>query len=86
MENLPMYILILLLLAFFLMTVKESFSSSGMTISDEYCHKLANVYYKPTDNNPSCRDKYNEKICGHSRRNNIDFRTGNYFTENGVLV
>lgn len=87
MKNLPICLLILALIAIFLfMSVRESFSSSGLSMSDDYCTKIADVYYKPTDNNPEHRCDYKKRICGKLRRNQIDPETGNYYTENGVLV
>ena len=87
MKNLPICVLIVLLVILGLaMTFKENFSTSGMTISDDYCTKLADVYFDPQNTNQEYRNKYNEKICGNARRNTIYPRTGNYFTENGVLV
>ncbi len=61
---------------------KEGFSSSGLTMSNEECDKLANVYYKPGESGFDCK----RRICAKNRRNSVDFVTGNYFTENGVLV
>lgn len=65
---------------------REKFSASGMAVSDEYCRKLADVYYRPKIRDIECRDDYFERICGKKRRNTIDFRTGNYFTQSGILV
>ena len=87
MKNLPICVLIVLLIVFGLMlTLRENFSTSGMTISDDYCGKLASVYFDPRNTNQEYRNLYEGKICGNVRRKTIDPRTGNYFTENGVLV
>jgi hypothetical protein len=64
----------------------EGFSKSGMSLSDNDCRELAEVYYKPWENNPKCRDNYKQRICGHQRRDTIDVNTGNYFTNNGILI
>ena len=55
----------------------ERFSTSGLGISDRYCDKLGTIYQKG-DNM--------ERICGYKRRNIIDYSTGNYYTEGGILV
>ncbi|QKF93678.1 hypothetical protein QKU48_gp0220 [Fadolivirus algeromassiliense] len=87
MKNLPICLLITIVAVLFLfMAVRENFSVSGMTISDDYCTKIADVYYKPKDNNGECRSNYRARICGRQRREGIDPRTGNYYTENGVLI
>ena len=87
MKNLPICVLIALLVVLGLvMTLRENFSTSGMTISDDYCAKLADVYFDPKNANQEYRNMYDKKICGDIRRKTIDPRTGNYFTENGVLV
>lgn len=87
MKNLPICILIVLLIALGLMlTVRENFSTSGMTISDDYCTKLADIYFDPQNTNAAYRNYYGEQICGDVRRNTIDPRTGNYYAENGVLI
>jgi hypothetical protein len=64
----------------------ELFSASGLSLSDEDCRKLVDVYYKPTENSPECRDNYMMRICGKQRRSTIDPRTGNYYTQYGVLI
>jgi len=86
-ENLPLSLLILILIIVFLfMTFKEGFSSSGMTISDIDCMKLADVYYDPMINDPDYRIDARKRICGCQRRNTIDFGTGNFYTHNGSLL
>lgn len=80
-------IIILLVLAmFFMVPMNESFSHSGLTMSDDYCRKLAYVYNRPHIKDLECRRDFSDRICGGIRRRTIDSRTGNYFTENGVLV
>ena len=87
MQNLPICILIvvLVLVGFVLMT-RENFSTSGLAISNDYCNKLVDVYYDPTDADAKRRADYRERICGMQRRNTIDMETGNYYTQNGILV
>ena len=85
----PQLLIIILLigvLLYFLMNNSEKFSTSGMTFSDKYCTKLANVYLHPKMTDERCRNMYGEKLCGMKRRNTIDMRTGNYYTDGGVLV
>jgi len=64
----------------------ENFSVSGLSISDDECHKLSSIYYKPCMNDPDCRLNGTKRICGRCRRNLIDYRTGNYYTNNGELI
>jgi hypothetical protein len=82
----PLLVLVLLIVVLYLFKNKEPFSTSGLTISDRYCTKLADVYHRPEVNCPHCRDCYRKKICGKCRRHTINFNTGNYFTEGGELV
>ncbi len=85
--NLPLLGLVLLfVILYFMVSKNEGFSDSGLAISDRYCTALADVYYRPSVKNPVCRDNYRERICGKARRNMVDFRTGNYYTENGQLL
>ena len=81
MENLPTWVTIigitLIVLFGLIYASRESFSSSGLTMSNEDCHKLTNVYMNP-DN-----EKY---VCGHKRRETIDSKFGNYYTVNGILI
>lgn len=87
MRNLPIIIILVLLVVLYLVVpARESFSQSGLSLSDADCMKLAEVYYRPTVHDPACRSNYNQRICGPQRRSTIDFRTGNYFTENGHLI
>lgn len=87
MQNLPLCILIVALIFIgFVLATKEHFSSSGLTLSNDYCNNLADVYYNPTDVNEERRRLYRERICGSQRRNTIDMTTGNYFTQDGVLI
>lgn len=87
MKNLPIIIiLVILVILYFTIPAKEKFSQSGLSLSDADCMKLAEVYYRPTMKDPECRSEYNGRICGKQRRSTIDYRTGNYFTENGHLI
>lgn len=87
MKNLPIIIgiavIILLVVTF---SWRENFSTSGLAISDRYCAKLAQVYHKPMLQDEEARADYENRICGKERRCTIDNQTGNYFTQNGVLV
>lgn len=65
---------------------KEKFSTSGMAVPDPYCDKLVATYYRPKNNDDNCRDQWGRRICGEKRRNTIDYKTGNYFMHNGMLV
>ena len=86
-ENLPICLLVFALMALCIFfTFRESFSTSGMTISDDYCGRLTDIYYDPANRDPKCRHNARNRICGHERRNTIDYKTGNYYTENGVLI
>lgn len=58
--------------------MKEKFSSSGMSLSDEECKKLAEVYNRPDIEGQTCRDNYEKRICGKDRKGMIDRETGNY--------
>ena len=87
MKNLPVLILLAFVALMFLcMPKNEQFSTSGLNMSDRYCQKMADVYYKPKDNNVDCRHNYRKRICGKQRRHTIDTKTGNYFMDHGVLV
>jgi hypothetical protein len=86
-EYLPIIVAILLFFVLYYSVQKhENFSKSGMSISDRKCMELADVYYKPTDNNPKNRNQYRREICSPLRRKTVNFPTGNYFTEHGELV
>jgi len=86
-DYLPIIVAILLFFVLYYSTLKrENFSKSGMSISDPKCMELADVYYKPQDNNPTNRSLYRKEICGPQRRKTVNFPTGNYFTEHGELV
>jgi hypothetical protein len=94
MNNLPILILVgLLVLSYFwnpfIKSVNgqnEKFATSGLAISDRYCDKLVSVYNRPKIVNPELRKIYGKRICGNRRHNTVDYRTGNYFTENGTLI
>ena len=83
---LPIIVAIILFFALYYSTKQEHFSKSGMSISDLKCMELADVYYRPQDNDPIRRNIYRRKICSPLRRVTVDFPTGNYFTEDGELV
>lgn len=86
-DYLPIIVAILLFFVLYYSTSKrEKFSKSGMAISDRKCMELADVYYRPQDNDPNNRNQYRREICSPQRRETINFPTGNYFTEHGELV
>jgi len=81
-KSLSVFLLVLILIGtIFFISIKESFSSSGLSMSNEYCNKLVDIYY-----NPMHRKKANNKICDCCRKYMIDYETGNYFTENNYLI
>jgi len=87
MKNLPILILVaLFVILCFLAPRSESFSDSGLAISNDYCRQLTDVYYRPGVNDPKCRKNYRKRICGKQRRSSIDPWTGNYFTYYGQLL
>lgn len=86
MENWVLILIIVLVFAIFIAPKQETFSDSGLAISNRYCQKLTDVYYKPRVNKQKCRFNYRRRICGQQRRNTIDPRTGNYVMDYGVLV
>lgn len=87
MKNLPILLLLLIVIMMILLTPRtERFGDGGMAISDKYCAKLVDTYYKPYNNNSDCQCDYRMKICGRGRRNTIYPQTGNYFTQNHTLV
>lgn len=79
-EYFQIIVIVILACLFFILFTRESFSSSGLTISDEYCNKLVDVYVDPVT------DTIRNKICGHQRRTTVDPMHGNYFTMNGMLI
>lgn len=86
-DYLPIIVAILLFFVlYYSMSKRENFSKSGLSISDRKCLELADVYYRPTDNNPVNRNLYRREICSPQRRESVNFPTGNYFTEHGELV
>ncbi len=86
-NNVPMFVLVVLLVLMYLCAPRaESFSDSGLAISDRYCEMLANAYYRPEIDDATCRSDYVRKVCGYDRRNTIEDRRGNYYTEGGVLI
>lgn len=87
MNNLLILILVALIAFMYLCKPNtEKFSTSGLAISDRYCDKLVSTYYRPKVTRPKCRDNYGRRVCGKQRRHTIDFKTGNYYTHNGMLV
>lgn len=78
-------IAILILLGLFAVT-RETFSTSGLAISDDYCRKLNDVYVDPQNKNPAFRKNAAMRICGQQRRHMVDDKFGNYFTMNGMLI
>jgi len=87
MKNIPLLILLgIIVLMIMCMSDKEKFSQSGLAISDRYCQKLADVYYNPKTTDVNSRFNYRKRICGKQRRNTIDNRMGNYYTDYGILV
>lgn len=86
MKNVYLLILVLLVLIYFYYTSTEYFSDSGLPLSNYACNKITDVYYRPWDNNENCRKNYRQSICSKCRRQIVEPTTGNYFTENGVLV
>jgi len=80
--------LVVFLLIYFVASrvAPESFSTSGLALSDKDCVKLAEVYYKPSSKDPHCRSFYKDRICGKTRRGIMENRRGNYFTDHGVLI
>jgi len=78
-------ITVLVLLGLFI-TSKETFSSSGLTISNADCHKLSDIYVNPHEMDPMTRANYEERICDHKRRDTVDYKFGNYYTVNGMLI
>ncbi|ARF11621.1 hypothetical protein Klosneuvirus_2_57 [Klosneuvirus KNV1] len=63
---------------------REPFTDSGLAISNDYCTRLADVYYRPDDS--LNRDDYRNKICGGIRREIVDKPTGNYYTVDGQII
>nr|QBK88745.1 MAG: hypothetical protein LCMiAC01_04270 [Mimivirus LCMiAC01] len=77
-------VVILLVIIFFYRPFQEKFSTSGLAISDRYCEMLGEIYMDPSVTD--LEYKYMNKLCGARRRKTIDFKTGNYYTINGMLV
>ena len=67
-----------------LVSYREPFTDSGLPMSNDYCTRLADVYYRPDD--PNHRDNYRNRICGEIRRETVDQPTGNYYTVNGQII
>ena len=87
MKNLPIIIgIVAVVIVVVMFSWRENFSIRGLAISDRYCNKLADVYHKPMLQDQEARDDYKNRICGRERRCTVDNQTGNYFTQNGVLV
>jgi hypothetical protein len=80
-------ILVVLLIAlYFLLRTPETFSQSGLNMSDRYCTRLVDTYRHPTVTDAEERLRYHNEVCGKSRRNTVTDTTGNYFTHYGMLV
>lgn len=87
MKNLPILILIAVVIILVMCRPgSEKFSTSGLSISDRECMKLADVYSHPRCNDPECRSDYRRRICGMQRRQTVEPSMGNYWNEYGVLV
>jgi hypothetical protein len=86
MKNLIVCIILIILLVVLFWPSTEKFSSSGLAVSDKYCVKLADVYYRPQDRNPMCRKEYPSRLCAKPGKFIIDDQTGNYYTSNNVLI
>ena len=85
--NFPILAAVLLFVVLYLlMSNKEGFSSSGMSMSDVYCEQLADVYAYPRITDIDRRHDLRRRICGPVRRKQVDFKTGNYLTINRQLV
>ena len=67
---------LLCLIILFTNVKREKFSTSGLTMDDEYCNYLTSTY----------KNKDQDLVCGKMRRQFPYSTTGNYYTENGVLV
>lgn len=78
-------LLIIVLVLVFWGVNREPFAESGLTISDEYCHKLMDIYYNPRYTGIGDED-YRSRLCGRLRRYVIDPPTGNYYAQNGVYI
>mgnify|MGYP005843809607 CR=1 FL=1 len=82
-------IIVLVAIVLFMVVFKpgmEKFSTSGLAIPDPYCDKLVATYYQPKNQNPKCHNQAGKRVCGMKRRNSIDYKTGNYYLHNGMLV
>jgi hypothetical protein len=62
---------------------KETFSNSGLNMSDRRCVEMTS-WYNPSDNNHVNREDYKKRICYPIRRQIIDENTGNYFASHGA--
>lgn len=60
---------------------KENFSRSGLSISDDYCHRLSSIYQDSNIQDPN----FTKKLCDYDRRTNIYPTTGNYYSYYGSL-
>jgi hypothetical protein len=87
MKNLPILIVIALFLSmWFVATQIEMFSSSGLSMSNRYCNRLTDIYFRPDVADAELRESAHNRICGCGRRNSIDREVGNYYTVDGVLI
>lgn len=67
MENILLIILIVILIFWLISSfwkIRNETFYSGLSIDDDYCMKLMDVYYKPQINNPLYRNYYRDIICG----------------------
>jgi len=78
-------IIVIVLVLLFWGAAREPFAESGLTMSDEYCHKLMDIYYDPRHTNIE-NEEYRSRLCGRIRRYVIDPPTGNYYSRNGVFI
>lgn len=65
---------------------REPFTDSGLPMSNDYCTRLADVYYRPDVDDPKHRADYRNRICGGIRRDTVDQPTGNYYTVDGQII
>ena len=89
MKNTSVLLLVVgLIFLFFCVTRVESFSDSGIAVSDDYLERLVKVYQYPRcdgGNKEMCRQQNMDKIHGYGRRLSVNDNTGNYYTIGGML-
>lgn len=64
--------------------MKEGFTSSGLSMSNQYCDRLVTTYYHPKNKDPTCN--YTKSICGSEGCGLIENRRGNYYNGNNFLI